>query len=227
MAARLALEMLLVLPHASVAFVQSSVSHELPQPTPRGHFLSQNPAAAAELETEPQAQPHSWLSSVLALGATLGLLAGLVAPAPARALTAEQYSQLTYNQVKGSGLANRCPTVESQGSSVPVKDGSKMMNFCLEPKSWAVEAETDKGTEFVTTKLLTRQTYTLAFIGGELSPSPITFKEDDGIHTLPTTVQLPNGEYVPFLFSCKGLVAQGEGSEFKPGFTWGGEFEVP
>eukprot|EP00415_Alexandrium_ostenfeldii_P002674 UN2674 len=102
-----------------------------------------------------------------------------------------------------------------------------MMNFCLEPKSWAVEAETDKGTEFVTTKLLTRQTYTLAFIGGELSPSPITFKEDDGIHTLPTTVQLPNGEYVPFLFSCKGLVASGDGSEFKPGFTWGGEFEVP
>merc|ERR1712151_404536 len=95
-------------------------------------------------------------------------LAGLLAPAPARAITAEQFSQLTYAQVKGSGLANRCPTVESQGSSIPVKDGQRIVNMCFEPKSFAVEAETDKGTEFVTTKLTTRQTYTLAFIEGAL-----------------------------------------------------------
>ena len=31
--------------------------------------------------------------------------------------------QLTYAQVKGSGLANRCPTVESNGSEVPVAAG--------------------------------------------------------------------------------------------------------
>merc|ERR1719223_220350 len=41
------------------------------------------------------------------------------------------------------------------------------------------------------------------------------------------TVQLPDGEYVPFLFTVKSLLAVGEGSEFKPGFTWGGEFNVP
>jgi len=225
MAARLAIAALLVLPQAS-AFVQSPASPELPQQAHRGLFLAQSPLAAAE-QPELEAQPRSWISSVLGLGAALGLLAGLALPAPTRALTAEQYSQLTYNQVKGSGLANRCPTVESSGSSVPVKQGAKLTNFCLEPKSWAVEGETDKGTEFVTTKLLTRQTYTLAFMNGALSPDPITFKEDDGIHTLPTTVQLPDGEYVPFLFSSKALVATGEGSEFKPGFTWGGEFEVP
>eukprot|EP00416_Gambierdiscus_australes_P034738 CAMPEP_0171098946 /NCGR_PEP_ID=MMETSP0766_2-20121228/49925_1 /TAXON_ID=439317 /ORGANISM="Gambierdiscus australes, Strain CAWD 149" /LENGTH=68 /DNA_ID=CAMNT_0011558437 /DNA_START=10 /DNA_END=212 /DNA_ORIENTATION=- len=67
----------------------------------------------------------------------------------------EQYSQLTYNQVKGSGLANRCPTVESVGDSVPVLSGSRMTKMCFEPKSFAVEAETDKGKEFVTTKLMT------------------------------------------------------------------------
>merc|ERR1719468_268523 len=39
-----------------------------------------------------------------------------------------------------------------------------------------------------------------------------------------TTVQLPDGERVPFLFTCKQLLAKGEGKEFKPGFTWGGEF---
>merc|ERR1719277_397391 len=96
-----------------------------------------------------------------------------------------------------------------------------MKNFCLEPKSFAVEAETDKGKEFVTTKLTTRQTYTIAFVEGSLSPNPLTFKEEDGMDFQATTVKLPDGEYVPFLFSCKSLVAKGEGSAFKPGYTWG------
>merc|ERR1719343_1371293 len=57
--------------------------------------------------------------------------------------------------------------------------------------------------------------------------SSISFQEEDGMDFAATTVQLPDGEYVPFLFSCKSLVAKGEGSAFKPGFVWGGEFEVP
>jgi len=170
---------------------------------------------------------QSWATSLLSFGVALGLAAGLVLPGAVRAITMEQYSQLTYNQVKGSGLANRCPTVESVGDSVPVQQGSRMTKMCFEPKSFAVEAETDKGKEFVTTKLMTRQTYTLAFIDGSLSPNPVTFKEEDGMDFAATTVQLPDGEYVPFLFSVKSLVAKGEGSAFKPGFTWGGEFSVP
>merc|ERR1712061_886001 len=59
------------------------------------------------------------------------------------------------------------------------------------------------------------------------SPDPVTLKEEDGMDFAATTVKLPDGEYVPFLFSVKSLVATGEGSSFKPGFTWGGEFEVP
>jgi photosystem II oxygen-evolving enhancer protein 1 len=117
--------------------------------------------------------------------------------------------------------------VDSNGTEVPVSAGNRMKNFCLEPKSFAVEAETVKGKEFVTTKLTTRQTYTLAFIEGQLSPNPITFKEEDGMDFSAVTVKLPDGEYVPFLFSVKQLVAKGEGSAFKPGFTWGGEFTVP
>merc|ERR1712060_788648 len=130
--------------------------------------------------------------------------------------------------VKGSGLANRCPTVESQGSSIPVKEGARMQSMCFEPKSFAIEAETEPGRkEFVTTKLMTRQTYTLAFIEGSLTSDPITFKEEDGMDFEAVTVQLPDGEYVPFLFTVKQLLAKGNGSEFKPGFTWGGEFSVP
>jgi len=227
--AALALALLLVLPQTSVAFVQGPAAHEVPQQVPpAGAPLEQRFPEAVEVQVpEEEAQPCSWLASVLGLGAMLGLVAGLVSPAPSRAITAEQFSQLTYNQVKGSGLANRCPTVESQGTSVPVRKGARMTNLCFEPKSFAIEAETDKGKEFVTTKLMTRQTYTLAFIDGSLSPSPITFKESDGMDFQAVTVQLPDGEYVPFLFSAKNLVAKGEGSEFKPGFTWGGEFDVP
>ena len=105
--------------------------------------------------------------------------------------------------------------------------GSKLINVCFEPKSFAVEIDTDNGKEFATTKLTTRQTYTLAFVEGTLDPSPITFKEQDGMDFAATTVKLPDGEYVPFLFTVKELVAKGEGSSFKPGFTWGGEFSVP
>ena len=185
-------------------------------------------ALPVEVE-EPTAEGRSsWAAPILGLSAMLGLIFGVLAPEPAKAITAEQFSQLTYAQVRGSGLANRCPTVESQGTEVKVNAGSKMTNFCLEPKSFAIEFETEPGKkEFVTTKLTTRQTYTLAFIEGELKPNPITFNEQDGMDFAATTVKMPDGEYVPFLFSCKQLVAKGEGSSFKPGFTWGGEFNVP
>ena len=146
---------------SAAAFVQGNVPRgELPQPRREG-FLS----ASTELPLEAEAQSEqswSW-GSLLSIGAAMGLAMGVLAQ-PARAITAEQFSQLTYWQVKGSGLANRCPTVESNGESVKVNSGSKIVNMCFEPKSFAVEAETRKGKEFVTTKLLTRQTYTLAFM---------------------------------------------------------------
>jgi len=170
----------------------------------------------------------SWAASLLGFGAALGLAFGLLAAEPARAITMEQFSQLTYNQVRGSGLANRCPTVESQGTEIPIKPGSRMKYVCFEPKSFAVEFDTGGGKkEFATTKLTTRQTYTLAFIEGSLDPNPVTFRETNGMDFAATTVKLPDGEYVPFLFTVKQLVATGEGDSFKPGFTWGGEFNVP
>jgi photosystem II oxygen-evolving enhancer protein 1 len=207
-------------------------SHTTQLNAPQGSFSGKQVGIDMGLQAEPEvAAPvesaWSWAASVLGLGAALGLAFGIMAAEPARAITAEQFSQLTYAQVKGSGLANRCPTVISKGTSIPVKAGQKIVNMCFEPKSFAVEFETDKGKEFATTRLLTRQTYTLAFIEGTLDSNPITFKEQDGMDFAPTTVKLPNGEYVPFLFTVKGLVATGQGTEFKPGFTWGGEFNVP
>ncbi|CAJ1380178.1 unnamed protein product [Effrenium voratum] len=196
---------------------------QAPAGAPRG--LSAPTLGAQMPEAETDGFASGW-APLLSLGAALGMLFGL-AVQPAKAITAEQFSQLTYNQVRGSGLANRCPTVESNGSEVPVKSGSRLINVCFEPKSFAVEFETDKGKEFATTKLTTRQTYSLAFVEGSLDPNPITFKEQDGMDFAATTVKLPDGQYVPFLFTVKELVAKGEGSSFKPGFTWGGEFSVP
>jgi len=76
---------------------------------------------------------------------------------------------------------------------------------------------------------MTRQTYTLDAIEGVLAVdgSSITFSEQEGIDYAPTTIQLPGGERVPFLFSVKDLVAKGSGTAFKPGFQFGGEFNTP
>nr|AAM77465.1 oxygen evolving enhancer 1 precursor [Heterocapsa triquetra] len=214
----------------SSAFVQNSAVHPT-APSLRSRDASLRLNALPSEDAPPaadQAEGRSWVAPVLGLSAMLGLVFGVLAPQPAKAITAEQFSQLTYAQVRGSGLANRCPTVESQGTQVPVTSSSRMQNFCLEPKSFAIEFETEPGKkEFVTTKLTTRQTYTLAFIEGALKPNPITFTEQDGMDFAATTVKMPDGEYVPFLFSCKQLIAKGDGSSFKPGFTWGGEFNVP
>lgn len=191
----------------------------------------QLPSADLSVGTQgnaPADAPWSWaIASLLSVGAALGLFAAVVAPEAARAITSEQFSQLTWQQTKGTGLANRCATVEQVGNAIKVKEGNRLKLFCLEPKSFAVEADTANGKEFVTTRLLTRQTYTIDYVQGSLSPNPLTFKEEDGMDFQAVTVKLPSGEYVPFLFSCKKMVVKGDGDEFKPGFTWGGEFDVP
>merc|ERR1719373_828950 len=185
MACAVAAAMVLALP---ATFVQGPAPKAELQRSPLSTPSLRSSLLSAEIEeglpaAEEAAQGfRSWAASILSAGAVLGLALGVLAPQSARAITAEQFSQLTYAQVKGSGLANRCPTVESQGSSIPVKSGARIQNMCFEPKSFAVEAETEGGRkEFVTTKLMTRQTYSLAFIDGPLTANPITFKVEDGL----------------------------------------------
>merc|ERR1712161_5423 len=83
--------------------------------------------------------------------------------------------------------------------------------------------------KFVNSKVMTRQTYTLEGIEGKIlsNGGKIEFKEEEGIDYAATTVQLPGGERVPFLFTVKDLVAKGNGDTFKPGFQMGGEFSTP
>merc|ERR1719273_33328 len=164
--------------------------------------------------------------------AVAGCLAVGIAAAPAQALTRSEIDQLSYLQVKGTGLANRCPEVVGEDSITP-KSGSRLVDICIEPKAWAVEEEIGKAgkteKKFVNSKVMTRQTYTLAGVEGKIDTSggAITFKEEEGIDYAATTVQLPGGERVPFLFTVKDLVAKGSGPAFKPGFQMGGDFSVP
>merc|ERR1712216_272033 len=147
----------------------------------------------------------------------------------AQALTFDELQGLTYLQVKGSGLANTCPVIEGGSSNLkdlPAGDYT-FDKFCMEPTSFKVKDESQlKGSEpeFVDSKLVTRLTYTLDDMSGRMkvgADGKVVFIEDDGIDYAPTTVQLPGGERVAFLFSVKQLNTSGSLDNF------GGEFNVP
>jgi photosystem II oxygen-evolving enhancer protein 1 len=164
--------------------------------------------------------------------AIAGVAALSIFAAPAQAMTKSELNQLTYTQVKGTGLANRCPEVIGEDSIKP-GSGMKLVDMCIEPKAWAVEEDVGKGgkteKKFVNSKVMTRQTYTLDGVEGPISVEGgnIVFKEKEGIDYAATTVQLPGGERVPFLFTVKDLVAKGNGPAFTPGFQMGGDFSTP
>jgi photosystem II oxygen-evolving enhancer protein 1 len=164
--------------------------------------------------------------------ALAGAVAFGIAAAPAQAITKSELNQLSYLQVKGTGLANRCPEVIGEDTITP-KSGSRLTEMCIEPKAFAVEEEIGKAgkteKKFVNSKVMTRQTYTLDGVEGSLKTDggKIVFTEEEGIDYAACTIQLPGGERVPFLFTVKDLVATGNGGAFKPGFQMGGDFQTP
>ncbi|CEL93762.1 unnamed protein product [Vitrella brassicaformis CCMP3155] len=176
------------------------------------------------------------------IGGMLGLLGGaalLVGPVPdAEAISKDYVKSLTYEQVKGTGLANRCTAAEGTGS-ISISSGGpyEMVDFCMEPKEFTVlEQRTQKRTGKVDkiglpTKLTTRQTYTLDYMSGpiEVKDGKITWQETDGIDFAPTTVQVGAAERVPFLFTAKDMKVSADknGATISPGLGLGGEFRVP
>jgi photosystem II oxygen-evolving enhancer protein 1 len=219
-------------------------------PTP---LLSVAPFAGSPL-TAPRAAPAPAVRASLAEnvarrarqdaarvgGVALGALAaaalvGTAVPS-AQALTKSDIDQLTYSEVKGTGVANRCPEVVGGKGTITLDSGKqyRLADLCMEPKSFQVEEEKtskkgDVKKEFVDTKLMTRATYTLTGIEGPLvsDGSSVTFTEKDGIDYAATTVQLPGGERVPFLFTVKSLVAKAAGGNITTASEFGGEFTVP
>jgi len=185
--------------------------------------------SAVMAETE---KADGWKAAGLA--AALALATG-VQSASAGPFTRTEIASLTYEQIKGTGLANTCPKVEAGGDQKISVGGKKVRieEFCLEPTSFQVLEEklTKQGlvTEAVDTKVTTRQTYVLTGIEGDLvsEGGGLVFKEQDGIDYAPTTVQLPGGERVPFLFTVKNLVAKANTADISTGTKFAGGFKVP
>ncbi|MGI2906296.1 photosystem II manganese-stabilizing polypeptide [Tolypothrix sp. VBCCA 56010] len=169
--------------------------------------------------------------------AFLALCLGLIT-ACSDAPSSSSRDLLTYEQIRGTGLANKCPQLtETSRGSIPVDSSQSyvLKELCLEPTNYFIKEEPAnkrQEAEFIAGKLLTRYTSTIDQVQGDIKVNPdksLTFVEKDGLDFQATTVQLPGGERVPFLFTIKNLVAQSQ-----PGLTsintstdFEGEFKVP
>ncbi|ASC69096.1 Photosystem II manganese-stabilizing polypeptide [Halomicronema hongdechloris C2206] len=126
---------------------------------------------------------------------------------------------LTYDQIKDTGLANKCPQISStRRGDIPLEQDRsyKIVDMCLEPTSYFIKEEPTskrKEAEFIPGKILTRKTSSLDQVFGDLvkeDDDSLTFYEKGGFDFQATTVQLPGGEQEPFLFTVKGLVAHSQ-----------------
>jgi len=153
---------------------------------------------------------------------------------PANAMTKAENAQLSYLQVKGTGLANRCADVTGEDRIQPTS-GQTIVEMCMEPTSFAIEHEfgnEQKGItrEFVPARIITRQTYSLDAIEGPITieNGNLVFHEKEGIDYAPVTLKdKTRGEGYPLMFNIKGLVAEGSGDTIKPGFSMKGKFKTP
>lgn len=154
---------------------------------------------------------------------------------PANAL---DRSQITYDDIVNTGLANSCPQIsEFTRGSIAVAAGQtlEVEDLCLEPQEYFVKEEPiskRREAEFIEAKLLTRYTSSLEQMRGTVSVSEdgtLTLKEEDGIDFQPVTVQLPGGEQVPFLFTIKNLVASTKSGfdSINTSTDFEGSFRVP
>lgn len=147
-------------------------------------------------------------------------------------------SQLTYDQVVGTGLANKCPRLASSRRGVIEVNANtpyKIKDMCLQPTEFFVKEEPAnkrREAEFISGKLLTRSASSLDQIVANLKfteEGQFFFQEVDGIDFQPITVKLPGGEEVPFLFTVKGLTAQTEAGleNINTSTDFQGDFKVP
>ena len=145
---------------------------------------------------------------------------------------------LTYEEIRGTGLANKCPQLSevSRGSiNLDSNQSYAIKELCLEPTSYFVKEEPAnkrQEAEFVPGRLLTRYTSTIDQVQGDLKINPdnsLTFAEKDGFDFQAITVKLPGGELVPFLFTIKDLVAQTQpnSTNINTSTDFEGKFKVP
>ncbi|EGK90008.1 MULTISPECIES: photosystem II manganese-stabilizing polypeptide [Microcoleus] len=165
-------------------------------------------------------------------------MSALVACSSASDTTVATTELLTYDEIRGTGLANNCPSLaETSRGSIPIEAGGtyKLSGLCLQPTTYFVKEEPAnkrQEAEFVPGKLLTRFTSSIDQVQGTLkvgNDGTLTFKEEDGLDFQAITIQLPGGEQVPFLFTIKELVASSEPGvvAINTSTDLRGEFNVP
>ena len=91
-------------------------------------------AAAPRADVQMAAEQDGWKAAGLA--AALALATG-VQSASAGPFTRSEIASLTYDQIKGTGLANTCPKVEAGGAST-IKVGGKKGESCHSTR-WSCE----------------------------------------------------------------------------------------
>lgn len=170
--------------------------------------------------------------------AFLAVCLGLLTACSDAPTTSNSRDVLTYEQIRGTGLANKCPQLsEISRGSIPIDSSQSytIKELCLEPTTFFVKEEPANKrqvAEFVPGKLLTRYTSTIDQVQGDLKVNPdnsLTFVEADGLDFQAITVKLPGGESVPFLFTVKNLVATTQAglTNINTSTDFEGTFKVP
>ncbi|MGK7894066.1 MAG: photosystem II manganese-stabilizing polypeptide [Xenococcus sp. (in: cyanobacteria)] len=147
-------------------------------------------------------------------------------------------SELTYDDIVNTGIANSCLDIpETSRGTIEIDPGQtySLRGLCIEPREYFVKEEPlnkRQEAKFVEGKLLTRYTSSLDQIVGDITTNEdgsLTFTELGGIDFQAVTVLLPGGEEVPFLFTIKSLVANTEPGQYSidPSTDFEGEFRVP
>lgn len=168
--------------------------------------------------------------------ALLGLCLGLLASCGEGPSSSSEL--LTYKDIVNTGLANNCPTLpENARGAIPLDSSQSysITDLCMQPTEYFVEEEPSnkrEKPEFVPSKVLTRKTSSLTQVSGPLqinSDGSLTFVEKEGIDFQATTVMLPGGEEVPFLFTIKKLVANSQPGldSISTSTDFKGKFKVP
>ncbi|MBW4650420.1 MAG: photosystem II manganese-stabilizing polypeptide [Kastovskya adunca ATA6-11-RM4] len=170
--------------------------------------------------------------------AFLALCLGVLTACSEGPASAASSDQLTYDQIRNTGLANNCPQLAETSRGFLAIDSNqsyRLTDLCLQPTTFFVKEEPvnkRQEAEYVPGKLLTRYTSSLDQIRGPLKvgeDGSLTFIEEDGIDFQAITVQLPGGEQVPFLFTIKSLVAKSQPGldSINTSTDFEGEFKVP
>lgn len=126
---------------AVIAVALSALSPSADAFAPSSAFTGARMAGATTTRASTSTMEMSAASDNFKKAATgaLAIFAGLslfTAP-PSEAVTRDTLDSLSYTQVKGTGLANRCPDVEGE-ETISVSGGAKIVDMCIEPKNFQV-----------------------------------------------------------------------------------------